>query len=254
MRTDLTSQLRLVRLPGEFGPVLRCRGELTVATAEPLRRELAMLVPMNHTILTVDVSRCRQVDAGGALTILEAFVEMPPPGRLAVVVGDGAVAQAFRELGVEGALPLFPTEAAVAMALRGDGSDPVAPESWREARAHTLARWRNIEVALEYGASPGLLRRITSQFGICAKAEEACRQERGDHGTRCCFCPLFEVSGGRSADIGCRSLLDPIIAAIREGDLDSAKAQIRSVINTVAEMPLPDGTDMPPTLARFRRH
>src|SRR5947209_2753957 len=31
--------LRLVRLPGEYGPILRCAGELSAATAEPLRRE-----------------------------------------------------------------------------------------------------------------------------------------------------------------------------------------------------------------------
>src|SRR5262249_28460861 len=59
--------LRLVRLPGEHGPVLRCRGHLTVATAEALRRELEFLLPMGHDTLTVNLTGCREVDVYGLL-------------------------------------------------------------------------------------------------------------------------------------------------------------------------------------------
>src|SRR5262245_23455243 len=64
--------LRLARLPGESGPVLRCSGELTVTTAEALRRELALLAGLGHPSLTLDVAALTRLDLYGVVTILEA--------------------------------------------------------------------------------------------------------------------------------------------------------------------------------------
>src|SRR5262245_27559986 len=131
-------RLRLVRLPGEFGPVIRCSGELTVATVEALHRELALLAPMAHFALTINVAECSHVDVCGALEILESYAALQQQGRhLAVVVGSGTTAHTFRELGISASLPLFATEEAAAIALRGDGLDPVPPPSWEEARKET---------------------------------------------------------------------------------------------------------------------
>src|SRR5207248_2430484 len=73
--------LQLVRLPGEFGPILRCSGELSVATAEALRRELALLMPMGHPVLTLSLSGCRFLDVGGIMTILDACKRLRQEGR-----------------------------------------------------------------------------------------------------------------------------------------------------------------------------
>src|SRR5205814_5292392 len=144
-----------------------------------------------------------------------------------------------------GVVPLFETEDGASAALRGDGLEPPAPVDWKEARAHTLARWRSSLAALDHGSTERVLRQVTSQFAICALAEEECHRDAGEQAIRCCFCPLFVELGSRPADVGCRSLIDPIIASVREDDLNSARAQIAAAILTIEEMPLPDDEDFP---------
>ena len=73
--------LRIVRLPGEFGPILRCYGELSMNTAGTLRRELDLLEPLDHRVLTVDLSGCEFLDVDGILTLLESFKRRRQQGR-----------------------------------------------------------------------------------------------------------------------------------------------------------------------------
>ncbi len=243
--TESLPALSLVRFPGESGPVLRCRGALTVSTAEPLRRELLLLAPLGHRGITVDISRCSQLDVYGVLTLFELFEQLRRTGScLALVVGGGAATRILEGLGIAGIVPLFQTEEAAAAALRRDGQSPPAPETWEEAREHTLARWWAIAAALDHFAPSAALRLLTSMFGICARSEEEFRRPQAGTrypraSSRCHCCPLFEQLGGSAMDVGCRSLLNPILDAINAGDYDLARSQVQEAIRTVSEMPLP---------------
>jgi anti-anti-sigma factor len=109
--------LRLVRLPGERGPILRCAGELSVATAEALRRELEFLVPLGHDTLTVNLTGCRTVDAYGVYTLYNTFEQLRRTGRrLALVAGTAETRRILDRLGVYQVLPVFTTEAAAGSA------------------------------------------------------------------------------------------------------------------------------------------
>ena len=92
--------LHLVRLPGEYGPILRCFGELSVATAEVLRRELALLLSIGHPVLTLNLSGCSVVDVDGILTVLHTYKDLRRNGaRLLVVGGTGRTASMLRFFG-----------------------------------------------------------------------------------------------------------------------------------------------------------
>ena len=61
--------------------------------------------------------------------------------------------------------------------------------------------------------------------------------------TRCEYCPLFAVVGGAVEDLGCQSLLNPIIQAVRGGDLDLARAQVAAVIRLLEALCVPVDED-----------
>jgi hypothetical protein len=71
-------RLRLARLPGEHGPILRCSGELSAAAASTLGGELALALPAGHSVLLLNLSECSSVDVEGLLTILDAFKRLVP--------------------------------------------------------------------------------------------------------------------------------------------------------------------------------
>src|SRR4029079_15641539 len=86
--------LRIVRQPGEFGPIVRCYGDLTVATTEMLRRELALLEPLGHTVLVLDLSHCSSLYVEGILAVVDSFKRLRRnDGLLFMVTGIGPVAQ-----------------------------------------------------------------------------------------------------------------------------------------------------------------
>ncbi|MBI3910054.1 MAG: STAS domain-containing protein [Armatimonadetes bacterium] len=233
--------LRLVRLPGEFGPILRCAGELSVASSEALRRELNLLVILGHPALTLNLSGCCFLDMEGILTILHTFKRLRQDGRrLVVVAGTERTARLLQVVGLTQILPVFPTEEAAAAALRCGRPSPSAPKSWAVARMETLARWCAIQEAIEEGPPAEVLRQITSMFTLCERAEEIFQERPTPTAYRCQFCPLFYALGGRSADIGCRSALDPVIEAVRVGNLASAQARVADLIGAIEEMPLPE--------------
>lgn len=236
--------LRLVRLPGEFGPILRCSGELSAATAESLRRELALLEPLAHPVITVDLADCSYLDADGILTLLESLKRRREQGRrLVVVAGSGSVARLLQVVGLDWIVPVFPTEEVALLALRGGGPPMPAPPTWAAARALTVGRWRTIREALDDTPTPEVLRLLTSMTSLCDRSEELYQARSTPAGTRCQFCPLFYARGGRAEDVGCQSLLTPIIEALRAEDRDTARAQVDAVIRTVEQMPLPDESE-----------
>jgi anti-anti-sigma factor len=233
--------LRLLRLPGEFGPILRCSGELSVATAESLRRELALLTSMGHSALTLNLADCTFLDVDGILTFLHAYKALRQKGsRLILVAGRGRIARLLQFMGIERFLPIFPTEETAVAAIRGGGLPEPGPATWEAARAETVVRWRSVLARLDEEPPEEVMRQLTGMTALCERSEDLFQERSTPVSARCHFCPLFHELGGQERDVGCRSVLDPMIDAVREGDKDRTKAQIEELIRTVEEMPLPE--------------
>jgi len=234
------SDFVVTRLPGEAGPILRCRGELTAATAPVLQRELDALLLLGHRALVVNVAECPFIDVDGLLAILLAFKTLREHGgTLTLAAGKGNVARLLRVLGIDWVLPVFPSEAVAMRALRGGGPAPAPPGSWEEAKKRTLARWRALLATIERERPEEVGRQITSMTALCERAEALFQSRAADPeaGERCRFCPLFHTLGGRPEDVGCRSVLDPMLAAVRRGDTAAAKQQVAALIRTLEAMP-----------------
>jgi anti-anti-sigma factor len=233
--------LRLVRLPGEFGPILRCYGELSRSTVGTLQRELDLLEPLAHRVLMLDLSGCEFLDADGILTLLESFKRRCEKGySLVVVAGTGSVAHLLEVLGFDHVVTTFPSEESALLASRGGGPPLPAPATWATARADTLTRWRLIQEALDQPSPQEVLRLLTSMTALCERSEELFQERSAPATARCQFCPLFYALGGRPDDVGCQSILNPLIEAVRGNNPDSARAQVAAVIRTIEELPLPD--------------
>jgi anti-anti-sigma factor len=239
--TLLHPALHLVRLPGEFGPILRCYGELTLPTSETLRRELLHLEPLGHPVLILDLSGCRRLDVEGILTILDGVKRFRARGqRLILVAGRGDVARMLRVMGLDWIVSVFPTEEVALLALRGGGPPIPAPETWAVARALTLGRWRGIRDALDAAPTEQILHELTSMTSLCDRSEELYREHPAPWEARCQYCPLFEALGGHPEDVGCRSILDPMMALLQSEDRESVRAQIDTLIGLIETMPLPE--------------
>jgi anti-anti-sigma factor len=114
--------LNLVRLPGEWGPRLRCSGELSVATSEALRRELDLLAPLARPALILNVSGCRTLDAAGMMTVLHVFRQWRGMGRRLLLVADAAgQGRLLNSTGIDRIIPIYPSEAEAARALSTGG-------------------------------------------------------------------------------------------------------------------------------------
>src|SRR4051812_2647619 len=88
--TVTAPSLRVVRIPGESGPILRCIGALNVTTAAAAERELDLLIALGHPTLIINLSGCVEVDLYGLLTVVEACEQLRVAGRrLALVAKPG---------------------------------------------------------------------------------------------------------------------------------------------------------------------
>jgi anti-anti-sigma factor len=240
--------LHVVRLPGESGPILRCFGELSVATAEVLRRELALLLPMGHPVFTLNLSGCSSVDVDGILTLIHTYKELRQEGsRLVVVAGTGRTANLLQFMAIDRIIPVFPNEETATQAVRGGGLPEPALPTWEEAKAETLARWKAVQELLEQASPEEALRQMTTMTALCERSETLFQERTPPVASRCQFCPLFYELGGQAADVGCRSVLNPVIAAVRDGDRERARAQVANLIRLLEEMPLPEQEFASPT-------
>jgi anti-anti-sigma factor len=231
--------LRIVRQPGEFGPIVRCYGDLTVATTEMLRRELALLEPLGHPVLVLDLSHCNSLDVEGILAIVDSFKRMRRnDGLLFVVTGTGQAAQLLHVTGIDYVVPAFPTEESALLALRGGGPPIPAPPTWHTAQALTLGRWRMILSMLDGASNEQVLHELTSMTPLCDRAEELFREHANQEEVRCEFCPLFHALGGTPKEVGCESVLRPLVEALRAGDRETARAQVSALIRTIEEIPV----------------
>jgi anti-anti-sigma factor len=234
--------LHIARVPGELGPIVRCSGELTLATREALRRELHLLTSLRPVALVLNVADCRTLDADGLLFILEVYKRLRTAGgRLAVVAGSVGVGSIIRNLGIDCLLPVFLTEDAAVTALRGGGPPDAAPASWQAARSESLARWRGVLAALEEAPADDLLIGITSSHGLCRRAEEVARMTGAKADDRCSLCPLFHALGARPEDLGCQSVTQPMVDSLLAGDRSAARAQMAQLIALIETIPLPQG-------------
>lgn len=233
-------RLDITRMPGEWGPVLRCTGELTVATAEVLRRELDLLVPLGHPAITLNLNNCTYLDVDGVLALLEAYKRLHDNARtLVLVAGRGGLSTALQTLGVDWVVPLFPTEAAAAQALRGGGPPAPAPSTWEQARQETMSVWRRACEALDSGSRGEVMQQMTGFHPLCERSEEMLQGKHVPDGIRCRLCPLFAALGGRQEDVGCISIRSPIMKALASGDVNSARRLMQRVIALLEAMPLP---------------
>jgi anti-anti-sigma factor len=271
--TTAESPLQLTRLPDEFGPVIRCSGELTAATLEPLRRELDLLVPLEHPVLTISLTGCTFLDSNGILTLFQAFKRRSAAGRrLSVVAGDGTAARLLELVGFDRVVPTFASEGAASLALRG-GPPHDVPKSWEVARVESLLHWRLVLEAVDKAPVEEVVRRLTSITGLCRRSDapfrEAARRPAPTGGkrrftdwkktltalrppggrsgptARCEYCPFFAALGGDPDDVGCQGVVDPIIRAMQAGDRGEARSQALSVLSILEAMPLP-GEDHSP--------
>ncbi|MCC2669895.1 MAG: hypothetical protein K0Q72_2366 [Armatimonadetes bacterium] len=238
-------QLTIDRLPGQYGPVVRCTGQLTLPTAGVLQRELDRLGPMRHPVVTINLSGIDFIDVDGVMTLLDAYRSLRKDGtRLALVAGGPFPERLLQILGLDRLLPVFPGEDVAALALRGAGPRPPAPEDWEAARRNTLRRWQAIGEALVPHPEEAL-RLVTSMTSLCDLSEELFAERPGAADSRCQYCPLFHALGGRRGDLGCRSVLEPIIDAVREGEPERARARIDALTRLIAELPVPERTEAP---------
>ncbi|HEU4752126.1 MAG TPA: STAS domain-containing protein [Armatimonadota bacterium] len=236
----------LERLPGEAGPVVRCSGELTRATVPVLQHELDRLEPMQHDVITLNLSGLSFVDVDGIMLLLDACRRRQEAGfRLVFVAAPGEASHLLHTLGIDWLIPVFPSEHVAALALRGGGPPQPAPATWEEARRKTLERWDTVRSILKAGPPEKALRILTGMFGLCERSEA----EFGEHGeqahSRCQFCPLYEALGGEPRHTGCRSVLDPIIDAVQAGDTAAADRKICDLMDLIRSMPLPDQQSFP---------
>jgi hypothetical protein len=150
-------------------------------------------------------------------------------------------------------IPVYPTEEAAALVLRGWSPPHPGPGTWKAARAEAIIHWQLIQEAVVEVPAELALRLITSMTPLCEQAEEVFHEgelpsgdRRGraaSNNARCQCCPLFHELGGLQEDVGCRSLIDPVIAAVGAGDRNAAGALIQGVIETLKAMPLPCAAD-----------
>jgi anti-anti-sigma factor len=127
MTTTVSSQeLRVERVPGDFGPVLRFFGDLSAATKDTLHKELAIAsaegAEREHAspAVTVNVSDCRFEEVEGVLALLDGARRLRRDGhRLILVAGSGKLARWLQFAGIDRAIPTFPTEETAGRALRG---------------------------------------------------------------------------------------------------------------------------------------
>lgn len=240
-----TDRLAIDRLPGEYGPLIRCAGQLTLQTAGALERELDRMAPMGHPVVTINLSGIDFIDIDGVMTLLDGYRRLRQRGgRMALVASGKFPERLLWILGFDRLLPVFPGEDVAALALRGAGPHPPGPEDWQAARQSTLRRWQEIGEALAPHPQEAL-RIATSTSAFCDLSEELYEKRAEAADAHCRYCPLFYALGGRRRDLGCRSVLEPIIDAILEGDIEGARARVDALIRLIAEMSLPEGVEVP---------
>jgi anti-sigma B factor antagonist len=219
--------------------VVRCQGDLTIATAETLRRNLALLISGGHESLLVNVSGLRRLDAQGSVALLEAARSMAARGRRFILVaGRDPAADFLRVVGFARLVPVCRSEEE-ALALL-DGPTPPAPPDWETARRQTLERWDRILAKVGVASPAEITRDLTDMFALCHRADAIARLFPGSGLDRCHFCPLFYRLGGGPEETGCSRELDALLECVERKDWRALRGGIAKLRADVAGMPLPE--------------
>ena len=235
--TSPAETLHVVRLPGEFGPVLRCLGPLTVITVEALRRELELLMPLRHRALILNLTGCREIDADGVLLLLDTYRRLRRLGKQLVLVAAREPASHLLEvLGIDSFIPVFPTEGAATLALRGGAPPEARTASWEAARVGTLRRWEEVMRCIHAREWTRAEDGMALPQPLCERAVELLQLRRGHTDAHCHLCPLFYALGGRDADLQCRSIRGPLLNALRQHDPVKASRLAREIVETLRSL------------------
>lgn len=232
--TSPAETLHVVRLPGEFGPVLRCLGPLTVATVEGLRRELDLLLPLGHRALILNLTGSREMDSDGVLLLLDTYRRVRRfGGQLVLVSAREPATRMLEVLGIDHLIPVFPTEGAATLALRGGAPLDARTASWQAARTATLGRWEAVLRCLQARDWSQAEAEMALPQPLCERAEELIQLRRCHTDSRCHLCPLFYALGGRNADVDCRSVRDPLLSALHRQDAVKASRLASEMVETL---------------------
>lgn len=105
------------------------------------------------------------------------------------------------------------------------------PITWTDAKALTLAKWRDIQTALAQPDSLELITEINTVCSLCERAKEHARS----HGTRltCRYCLAFQQFGG------CSDLRGHLSEAISRNDWEKAGELVAKAIADLEALELP---------------
>lgn len=240
IREDVVTGLTLTRLPGEFGPVLRCTGELNQETALQLRREVEWLAGIGHAAIVVNLTGCRVPDPHSVAAIGPLFRCLREHGKCPVLVAAPAAGGLYAA-GLDWRVRVYPTEEAAALALRGGMPSAPGPATLRQARDETIARWKTLLETLEQQSPEEVQRELTSLVPLCEYAEDLLRECATTSTTRCEFCPLFYFEGSEPLDIGCQRTLTPILEAVGRKDYCWARTRLQELIAALERIPTAGG-------------
>jgi anti-anti-sigma regulatory factor len=242
---NAVTPLTLVRVPGPGGTILRCQGDLTVVTREPLRRDLAMLVPPLRASeralvrmdagtaedgacrgLVVNVSALRRIDGDGARALLEAAERLAKGGRrLLLVAARDPAARALRLMGIDRALPVCESEPA-ALALLNESEPPEDAAPCGDACRQALARWEAVLAKVGRVPAGEIVRDLGCLFALCEPPEEYGLGAAGR--PRCdTFCPLPASGNGGGS---CLRVAEELLEAGRRGDWPALRVGIETAM------------------------
>jgi anti-anti-sigma regulatory factor len=242
-----TDELRFIRLPGLYGPILRCEGRLEGAAAGRLRHATRLLAPLRHPAVILDLSGLERIDAGGIAALREIWQAWPlTRTHLILVAGTGAAASRLSAAGLSREMLIVSSEEDALDMLEFLYGPRTWPEgSWDTAQRASLAWWKSLEQNLEILGPVEAARRLTSMHPLCEMSEQVVRLDGEPWMTRCEFCPFFADLGGRQADLGCDSVVAPILEALAGNALPEARAGIRRVIERFSTGEEDEGREVP---------
>lgn len=237
-RTPHHTGLELIRIPGQYGPVVRCRGTLNHATADQFRQAVGILIPMRHHAILFDLSGLRQVDSTG-LAALRAVMDACVPERVrpVLVLGSGAAAEAVTLLGLDRQVIAVSSESEAFDALSFLFGEVRWPSrTWGEAELETLHVWYRFRAELDQLPPEELARRITSMFPICERSEELIQLRDHPGEERCTVCPVFNATNRTREHLGCGHTLQPVLDALAHNELAAARAGLDRMITQLERL------------------
>jgi len=227
------------RLPGPHGPILRCYGTLDAGTGERFRKETMLLTSLGHRAVVLNLSHLRLTGEAGLLMLLECVRGFRRAGvRTVVVTRSPGLRETLLQPANRGHVLVARSEEDASQMLSFLlGELEPADQSWREAQESSARYWSELLQLAEDAPASEIAFRLTSMHALCDKSEQTLREREGGGISRCEYCPLFHSLGGRERDLGCDSVVDPILGALARGDVREARHGIARVTAAIEALP-----------------